>query len=529
MTQLVKEGFSELISNLKQVLGNENVLSSEDDLKFYSSDVFKEAMLASLVIVPNNTNQLSQAIEISTRENYCVIPRGGGLSYTDSYLPKKNNSIIVDMQKLNNIIEINEDDMFVVVEAGCTWDHLYKVLKSKNLRTPYFGALSGLFSTVGGAMSQNSIFFGSGIYGSAADQCLGLEVVLADGSIIKTGSWATPHNPSPFFRSYGPDLTGIFLSDTGALGFKTKIVIKLIPFPEFTDFLSFSFKDYKNIASSMSKVSRAGIAAECFGFDPYLQGQRLKREGLLKDLKSLANVAKSGESVLAGLKDAARVAVTGRSIFKDVPYSMHVVVDGDSKSSIQSSIEKVRAIVIPENGEEIEPSLPKIMRANPFSPPNSMLGPNGERWVPIHAIVPHSRAKKLLEVVHNFFDEKVDLLEEHKIEWGYLLATISNQGFLVEPVFFWEDSRFLFHERYLGPDYIRKLKTFDENIPARQTVDDLRRQLSVIFMEFGAVHFQIGKSYKFKEGRDKMTWDLLKSLKKTLDPKNLVNPGSLGL
>ncbi len=529
MTEALKEDFTEFIFDLKQVVGEQNVLTSEEDLLFYSSDVFKEGLLAALVLIPQTTEQLSKALELSNKENFCVIPRGGGLSYTDSYLAKKHNSIIIDMQKLNNIIQINQDDMFVVVEAGCTWEKLYNALKEKNLRTPYFGALSGLYSTVGGAMSQNSIFFGSGEYGSAADQCLGLEVVLADGSIMRTGSWSTKFNPSPFFRSYGPDLTGIFLSDTGALGFKTKIVIKLINYPKVTNFLSFSYDNYKNIVSSMSSISRAGLAAECFGFDPYLQGQRLKREGIIKDIKSLANVAKSGESVLSGIKDAAKVAISGRSIFKDVPYSMHVVVDSESKQSAQEVINKVRELAILNNGKEIEPSLPKIMRAKPFVPPNSMLGPNGERWVPIHAIVPHSRAKDLMELVHDFFDQYSEILEKYQIEWGYLLATISNQGFLMEPVFFWRDSRYLFHERYLADDYLKKLNKFDENISAREAVSDIREKLSFKFMEFGAVHFQIGKSYKYKEGKDKASWEFLKSLKKILDPKGLVNPGSLGL
>ena len=127
------------------------------------------------------------------------------------------------------------------------------------------------------------------MYGSAADQCIGLEVVLSDGKIIKTGSWATPHKPSPFFRTYGPDLTGLFLGDTGSLGFKTKIVLKLIPMPKYVEFASFAFNNYKEIVMAMSEISRRGIAAECFGFDPYLQGQRLKRQGLLTDFKRLVN------------------------------------------------------------------------------------------------------------------------------------------------------------------------------------------------------------------------------------------------
>ncbi|MDC0074061.1 FAD-binding oxidoreductase [Alphaproteobacteria bacterium] len=519
---------SNFINSLQSILGKENVFTDEENIRFFSSDVFREAILASLVIRPKSTSQLSEALALASNNSMYVIPRGGGLSYTDGYLPIKDRSMIVDMQGINKIIEINEKDMFVIVESGCTWSELYEALKVKGLRTPYFGPLSGLNSTIGGAMSQNSIFFGSGLYGSAADQCIGLEVVLSDGKIMKTGSWATPYKPSPFFRTYGPDLTGLFLGDTGSLGFKTKIVLKLIPMPKYVEFASFAFNNYKEIVMAMSEISRRGIAAECFSFDPYLQGQRLKRQGLLTDFKRLVNVARSGKSIISGMKDAAAVAASGRSMFEGVSYSMHVVVESRYNEDCKKLLEEVNECCLSFNCKSIEPSLPKIMRSSPFVPPTSMLGAEGERWVPIHAMVPHSRIENLIDQVHNYFEDHKDIMEKNEIEWGYLMATVSHQTFLMEPVFFWKDSRHSYHDKYLGKEYIKTLKNFPENLEARKVVTDLREGLSLLFMKLGSVHFQIGKAYKYKEARDKETWELLKALKKYVDPNGRMNPGSLG-
>ncbi len=518
-----------LEARLRQVLGNDHVLTDPDDLRFFSSDVFREAEPAAFVIQPGSPEELAEAAKAATGEGYAVIPRGGGLSYTDGYLPVTPKSVVVDLQRLNRILEINAEDMYAVVEAGCTWLQVYEALKEQGLRAPYFGALSGMYSTVGGAMSQNSIFFGSGLHGTAADSCLGLEVVLADGRILKTGSWATPFNPTPFFRSYGPDLTGIFLADTGALGFKTKVVLRLIPFPTETRFLSFAFDDYNDVAAAMGEVSRRSLAAECFAFDPYLQGQRLKREGLLTDIKRLANVARSGKSLLDGVKGAAKVAAGGRRMFEGVEYSVHLVIDGYDAKTVDTMVAEAKQLCGNLKGREIQASLPQIMRATPFAPPNSMLGPEGQRWVPIHALVPHSRAPKLLKAVHDYFDVHQELVDRHGIEWGYLLCGVAQQTFLMEPVFFWEDSRHLYHERYLEDDYVAKLKVFPADEAARAAVVQLRGGLADLFKEMGAVHFQIGKAYRYKEGRNPDTYALLEAIKNYVDPARLMNPGSLGL
>ena len=180
-------------------------------------------------------------------------------------------------------------------------------------------------------------------------------------------------------------------------------------------------------------------------------------------------------------------------------------------------------------GEEISNSLPTVMRGTPFVPPNSMLGPDGERWVPIHALVPHSRIAATIQAIHDFFTEHEDTIEENGIEWGYLLATSGHSTFLVEPVFLWKDARQLYHNRYLEESFLKGLETYPENLKARAAVIELRTALAQVFMKLGAAHFQIGKSYPYRQGREPGTYKFLEAIKAAVDPRGLMNPGSLGL
>ena len=153
---------------------------------------------------------------------------------------------------MDRIVEINEQDMYVVVEAGCTWAKLHEALKAKGLRTPYWGPMSGFSATVGGALSQGSFFLGSTEYGPVSDSVLGLEVVLADGRVTRTGTWASSEGVAAFMRQYGPDATGLFLNDTGAMGFKTKASLKLIPRRTHQGYGSFAFSDHRSALAAVS-------------------------------------------------------------------------------------------------------------------------------------------------------------------------------------------------------------------------------------------------------------------------------------
>ena len=128
-----------VLDSLRQIAGNDHVLTDAENLRFFSSDVLREAGPAEVVLQPGTVEELAQAVKTATDAGLAVIPRGGGLSYTDGYLPQRSHSMIVDMRRLDRIVEINTQDMFVTVEAGCTWKALFEAPKERGVRTPYFG------------------------------------------------------------------------------------------------------------------------------------------------------------------------------------------------------------------------------------------------------------------------------------------------------------------------------------------------------------------------------------------------------
>lgn len=516
-----------MLQELAALVGDQHVLTDEANRVFYAQDVYTRAQPALAVVQPANAAELAGVVSEITDAGHAVIARGGGMSYTSGYVPQDDQSVIVDTQRMNRVLEINRDDMYVTVESGCTWKDLHAALDGSGLRTPYWGTLSGLHATVGGGVSQNSIFWGSGKYGSVADSVLSLDVVLADGSVVSTGA-AARDDGTPFFRHYGPDLTGLFTCDTGALGIKATVTLKLIPVCENWQGLAFDFADYSSLISAMSEISRRGIADECFAFDPHLQTVRMQRESLMSDVKKFAGVLKSAGSIAGAIKDGAKVAVAGRGFMKDVQFSLQVMIEDRSSASVIEAADEVRKICADAGATEIENSIPKILRANPFSPLNNMIGPNGERWVPVHAILPHSKAEQTYAEILDLFASHDALMQEHGIGYGFLLTTISHNGFVIEPVFFTPDELNELHEATVESNVLRKIQGFEANPDAAAATAQIRSDLINLFRSAGGVHLQIGKSYPYRASLGESEWALVRAIKEVVDPRGLMNPGSLG-
>jgi FAD/FMN-containing dehydrogenase len=505
---------------LINAVGADAIITDDAELNMFSHDVYSRGAPLLAVFRPTDKEMLAHGVKAATDQGIAIIPRGGGMSYTGGYLAPKAGALLIDTSAMDNILDINEEDMTVTVEVGCTWDKLYHTLKPMGLRTLAWGTLSGIHATVGGGMSQNGIFWGAS-GGTVVDSAISFEIVLANGEILSTGS--------QFFRPFGPDITGLFAADAGALGVKAVARLKLVREGTAFAYGSYSFPDSASYFAAMSEVARQGLASESFGFDPYLQAQRMKRESLAKDAKSLVNMMKAQGSVFKALKEGVKVVAAGRSFLDDVPFSLHCICEGRHQSAVDADIALITAIAEKAGGKAIENSIPKILRANPFPPVNSMVGPDGERWVPVHGFLPHSRLTEGWNRIQALFADHQEQMDALGVGCGAMLAAVNRSTCLIEPVFFWPDELEDVHKRSIEASHLAKLKGFPANEASRALVGELRRGVMAIFEDLGATHLQIGRTYNLEQGSDPKAYALLREIKQQLDPKGLMNPGALGL
>lgn len=496
------------------------VVTDPAELAYYGTDVHSAGEPLLAVLRPASAPALAEAVGRLTAAGVAVIPRGGGMSYTGGYIAARSPAVLVDTGTLDRIVEINLEDAYVVVEAGVTWKALKDALDARGVRTPYFGPMSGSHATVGGGVSQGAVFHGTGRYGCSADAVLGLQVVTADGGTLTTGSAAASGTP-PFFRWYGPDLTGLFLGDCGLLGIKTRVVLKLIPRHAHLEYLSWQFKDAAGLFAALGELARQGLASETAAFDLALARVRMRRAGLAGDARTLGNVVRK-----AGLVSGLKLAAKGRGILDPALFSLHATFEGDSAAEVADRVARARRRVAPF-GREAENSVPKVMAANPFAAWNAMLGPQGERWAPVHGIVPHSRAFALFDALQALFARERARMDRHGIFVGTLICAVGAQATLIEPCLYWPDSHNPFHLRTVDAGHRARIGCAGERPDARAAADALRRAVADTMRAHGAANLQLGKFYDYRAGRDPAALALLDAIKARLDPRGLMNPGVL--
>lgn len=517
-----------LAGGLVGLLGAEHVLGDERDRRYYSHDIAGLRATAALVARPGTVEELARCVAAVTAAGFAVVPRGGASSYSAGVTPDRADSVVIDTARLDRIVEINAADMYVTVEAGCTWERLDRALQPHGLRTPFWGPLSGAVATVGGGLSQHSILWGSARYGLSAESVLALDVVLADGRVLSTGA-AALRTGRPFFRYYGPDLTGPFLGDTGALGVKARATLRLIRRPACFETASFVLGSHVAMAAAMAGIAREGIVSECFGMDPVLAAQRMKRAGLAKDLEAARGVLASSRGLVSGVREVARMAIAGRRFLHEGDYSVHVGAEGRSPAVVADALAAAREIFAANDAREVDNTIPKVLRGSPFVPLTSGIGPAGERWLPVHALVPLSDAAATWSAVRELLAEHAAQLEQHGVVVGTLTAVVGGNAFVLEPVFYWPAPRTEYYERAFDAATLRRFTDFPPNPAGEALVFETRSRLTRLFLERGATHLQIGRTYRYREGLRPEALELVTALKAALDPRGLMNPGSLGL
>lgn len=488
---------SQLADALRAALGTEHVLEDAAEREYYSWDLSQEPLeVAEIVVRPGNAEELAAAVRIAHAAGVPVVPRGGGISYTQGFEPSTAAAVLVDTTRLKRV-EINAEDSYVVSDVGVTWEELYLACSAEGVRTPYFGPLSGRFATVGGTLSQNSLFYGSGLYGTVADITLGLELAADDGRVLRTGSWAHRHG-SPFTRYYGPDLTGLHLADTGAFGVKSRAALKLIPLPMANQAVSFAYDTFEQAYAALAEAARLQIAAELFIFDPM----------------NHAIYRKLGFSFLEG-----------------VEWSLHFTVEAADDDLVDAWVAILREIGERPGGggREIDPSLPLAMRADPFGGGlRGFVGSEGHVRLPVHGVFPFSKVVGAQRAIVDLVERSRPVIEQHDLRITYLTAV--SAGFVVfEPVVWWPDSIGPYRTRHAPSEMVAQFGAVPPNLEARAAGTGLRREIARTLSAMGGTHLQVGKWYPFRESVETATFETLSAVKGALDPRRLINPGSLGL
>lgn len=516
---------SQFVRRLRELARDVAFDAEPTALEYFSHDIAGPSAASAIVIArPSNVDALRALVRAATQMGCALVPRGAGFSYSGGYAPSAPGAVLVDLVRLDRIVEINEPARFVRVEAGCTWASLFEALAARGLRTPFFGPLSGYQSTVGGALSQGAAFFGSADNGFSDRSVLGLEVVLADGSLLRTGTSpdgrAHPH-PS------GPITTGIFLGDCGAFGVKAVITLRLIPQPRETGFASFAFENASDLLRVQTALANFPGLAECFGFDTQAH-RNMARTGfdVLEGAQIAADVARGASRVGQRIKGLGALFRNGRRFVRGLKYSLHCVVEGDTEPALTDRLATISALALEQSGQPIPDTIPRVTRSRPFRPIKALLGPDGENWLPIHGVFRLDEAGPAWDALHDSLETQRAFCEKHGIAIS-TLTVLAGEALLIEPQLFWRDRLSPFHLRHVSRAQRERFSSMAPNADARAAAHELRALLGDTLRSAGAEHLQIGRYYPYLERLHPTERTLLLAVKATLDPKGLMNPGVL--
>ncbi len=239
-----------IINELYQVIGKENVLTDKEDLICYSYDATSYSHLPEVVVVPSSAEEISLVLKVANKHRMPVVARGGGTNLCGASVPIKGG-IVLAMHRLNKIIEIDGDNLVATVEAGVNTEKFQQAVEAKGLFYPP-DPQSAKMSTMGGNVAQNAGGPRGFKYGVTRDFVLGMKVVLADGTILDIGG-KTIKNVT------GYDLTKFFTGSEGTLGVIIAITFRLLPLPEAKKTMLAVFGDLMDGARTISSIVKNKI------------------------------------------------------------------------------------------------------------------------------------------------------------------------------------------------------------------------------------------------------------------------------
>lgn len=443
-----------------------------------------------IVVKPHSAEEVSKIAKLANEHKIPIIARGGGGDMTGAATPlKKKGGIVLDMTDMNRVLDFQEGLNAVRVQPGIRWGELHHELAQKGITVGCRGPHGFLGATLGGGIGGNCFSINSPKYGWLNENILNLQVVLPNGDIIETGSLANTRVKDWYYRyCNGPDLVGIFLGAAGAFGVITEFTIRTYPIPEFSDTLAYTFPDTDSQLRFIFKLEWYGYVTDLWGLSYYTLPDSLK--------KIIAP--------LIGERDIAIFATQAydKDIFKA------------QKKAIDKMAKECGGIALPVEGLTHALGISIINETEWMGGAlfGKVMGPNGSDTCSIaHLTQWQTVVGKALEIMRREEDSLSGSIPLIGAEHFFLFAQLLGRGgvsntFAMTP------------GNFMDPEKLKQAQ-------------DMYNEIVESYMDSGyAALYRVGKESQFLTKRFKPEYiSFMKTIKKALDPNNIMNPGVHGL
>jgi len=238
------------IKKLRDIVGEENIRDNLADLYVYSSDASVHSSMPNVVVRPGSTQEVQKILRYANKNRIPVIPRGAGSGMSGQTVPI-DGGIVLDMKRMNKILEIRPEDVLCKVEPGVINDELNRVLEPYGFFFPPTPS-SGKICTIGGMIGTNASGNRSVKYGATRDAVLGMKVVLANGDLVTLGS-------NTKVDSSGYQLAKLMVGSEGTLGVVVEATLLISPLPKYRAMGIANFETLEDAGKMISSVIAAGV------------------------------------------------------------------------------------------------------------------------------------------------------------------------------------------------------------------------------------------------------------------------------
>jgi len=350
-----------LIAEFQRRLGAENVLTEDTDRMTYSYDsAVLEPVIPEVVLRPVNGEALGRAVRLCNENRIPLTVRGAGTNLSGGTIPSANGAVIVT-NGLNRILEINEADMYAVVQPGVVTAKLAAAAESVGLFYPPDPG-SQAVSTLGGNVSENAGGLRGLKYGVTRDYVMGIQFFDVNGEPIKTGSRTVK-------CATGYNLTGLLVGSEGTLGVFNEIILKLIPLPSHRKAMMAVFTDINKASETVSAIIADRIIPVTLEFlDNFTirAVEEFSRAGLPVDAAALLLIEVDGHPAQVE-EDAQKVEAICRACSAE---SVRVAQDDAERDKVWaarrsalSALAKLKPTLILEDATVPRSRIPDMVRA----------------------------------------------------------------------------------------------------------------------------------------------------------------------